>query len=147
MLALLTATALLAALASGLLLLLTGLLLATLLATLLLAGLLLAALLLAALLRAALHITHLIVRHGELSFAEGLRAEIIILRVPWSRSKQMWLAGMPEPRCKPAVSSNCWRAERSITRGPRKLGYRQWQNTILMMEQMRPNPARIADPC
>jgi hypothetical protein len=67
--ALLAATALLATLlttlASGLLLLLTGLLLAALLATLLTALLLLPAL---------LHITHLVVRHGELSFAEGIRA-------------------------------------------------------------------------
>ncbi len=58
----LTATALLAALlttlASGLLLLLTGLLLTALLAALLTALLLLPAL---------LHITHLVVRHGELS--------------------------------------------------------------------------------
>jgi hypothetical protein len=71
--ALLAATALLATLlttlASGLLLLLTGLLLAALLATLL-AALLTALLLLPAL----LHITHLVVRHGELSFAEGIRA-------------------------------------------------------------------------
>ena len=82
--ALLTATALLAALlttlASGLLLLLTGLLLAA----LLLAALLLAALLLAAL----LHITHLVVRHGELSFAEGLRAKTIFLRLPGSAANK-----------------------------------------------------------
>jgi hypothetical protein len=75
---LLTATALLAALlatlASGLLLLLTGLLLAALLAALLTA--LLAALLL---LPALLHITHFVVRHGELSFAEGIRGTTISL--------------------------------------------------------------------
>lgn len=100
--ALLTATTLLAALASGLLLLLTGLLLAALLLT----ALLLAALLLAALLLPTLFITHLVVRHGELSFAEGLRNEIIVLPPAWFRSGQMWLAAMPEPRCKPAVSPN-----------------------------------------
>jgi hypothetical protein len=65
--ALLTATALLAALlttlTSGLLLLLTGFLLAALLAALL-----------TALLPALFHITHFVVRHRELSFAEGLRA-------------------------------------------------------------------------
>jgi hypothetical protein len=94
--ALLTATALLAALASGLLLLLTGFLLTTLLAALLLAGLLLTALLAALLLAgllltallAALHITHLVVRHGELSFAEGLRAKIIFLRLPCSAANK-----------------------------------------------------------
>lgn len=58
--ALLTAATLLATLASGLLLLLTGLLLAALLAPLLLPAL--------------LHIAHLVVRHEELSFAEGFRA-------------------------------------------------------------------------
>ena len=63
--ALLTATALLTALTSGLLLLLTGLLLATLLTASLATLLLLTAL---------LHITHFVVRHGELSFAEGFRA-------------------------------------------------------------------------
>lgn len=67
--ALLTATALLAALlttlTSGLLLLLTGFLLAALLAALLLPAL--------------FHITHLVVRHGELSFAEGLRGTTIFL--------------------------------------------------------------------
>ena len=67
--ALLTATALLATLlttlASGLLLLLTGFLLAA---------------LLAALLPALFHITHLVVRHGELSFAEGLRGTTISRR-------------------------------------------------------------------
>jgi hypothetical protein len=71
---LLTATALLAALlttlASGLLLLLAGLLLAALLTALLAALLLLPAL---------LHITHFVVRHGELSFAEGLRGTTISL--------------------------------------------------------------------
>jgi xanthine dehydrogenase YagT iron-sulfur-binding subunit len=72
--ALLTATALLAALASGLLLLLTGLLLA--------------ALLLAALLPALFHITHLVVRHRELSFAEGLRAETIFLPPPCSAANK-----------------------------------------------------------
>ena len=65
----LTATALLAALlttlTSGLLLLLTGFLLAALLAALLLPAL--------------FHITHLVVRHGELSFAEGLRGTTISL--------------------------------------------------------------------
>jgi hypothetical protein len=65
---LLTATALLAALLptlSGLLLLLTGLLLAALLAAALL------------LLPALLHITHFVVRHGEFSFAEGIRGTTI----------------------------------------------------------------------
>jgi hypothetical protein len=76
---LLTATALLAALlpttlASGLLLLLTGLLLAALLTALLAALLLLPAL---------LHITHFVVRHGELSFAEGIRGTTISLRRCW----------------------------------------------------------------
>ena len=61
--ALLTATALLTALTSGLLLLLTGLLLATLLTASLATLLLLAAL---------LHITHFVVRHGEVSFAPVL---------------------------------------------------------------------------
>ena len=67
--ALLTATALLTALTSGLLLLLTGLLLATLLTASLATLLLLAAL---------LHITHFVVRHGELSFAEGFRADNLL---------------------------------------------------------------------
>jgi hypothetical protein len=76
---LLTAAALLAALlttlASGLLLLLTGLLPAALLTALLAALLLLPAL---------LHITHFVVRpfvvrHEELSFAEGLRGTTISL--------------------------------------------------------------------
>jgi hypothetical protein len=76
---LLTATALLATLlptlASGLLLLLTGLLLATLLTTLLL-------------LPALLHITHFVVRHfvvrhGEFSFAEGIRGTTISLNPCW----------------------------------------------------------------
>jgi hypothetical protein len=90
---LLTATALLAALLptlSGLLLLLTGLLLTALLAAALLAAALLAALLLAALLLAALlllpallHITHFVVRHRELSFAEGIRGTTISLRRCW----------------------------------------------------------------
>ena len=71
--ALLTATALLTALTSWLLLLLPGLLLATLLATLLTASL--ATLLL---LTALLHITHFVVRHGELSFAEGFRADNLL---------------------------------------------------------------------
>ena len=82
--ALLTATALLAALlatllttlASGPLLLLTGLLLAALLAALLL------------LLPALLHITHFVVRHGELSFAEGFRALTIFCRPSWFPSEQ-----------------------------------------------------------
>jgi len=69
--ALLTATALLTALTSGLLLLLTGLLLATLL-----------------LLAALLHITHFVVRHGELSFAEGFRALTIFCRPSWFPSEQ-----------------------------------------------------------
>jgi hypothetical protein len=80
---LLTATALLAALlttlASGLLLLLIGLLLAALLTGLLLTALLAALLLLPAL----LHITHFVVRHGELSFAEGLRDTTISLSPSW----------------------------------------------------------------
>jgi hypothetical protein len=70
--ALLTATALLAALlttlTSGLLLLLTRLLLATLL------------------LSTLLHITHLVTRHEELSFAEGLRGTTISLIPCSSRS-------------------------------------------------------------
>jgi hypothetical protein len=53
--------ALLATLASGLLLLLTGFLLAALL------------------LPALFHITHLVVRHRELSFAEGIRGTTISL--------------------------------------------------------------------
>jgi hypothetical protein len=57
--------ALLATLASGLLLLLTGFLLAALLAALLLPAL--------------FHITHLVVRHRELSFAEGFRGTTISL--------------------------------------------------------------------
>jgi hypothetical protein len=71
---LLTATALLAALLpalTGLLLLLTGLLLTALLAAALL------------LLPALLHITHFVVRHGELSFAEGIRGTTISLRRRW----------------------------------------------------------------
>jgi len=77
--ALLTATALLTALTSGLLLLLTGLLLATLL-----------------LLAALLHITHFVVRHGELSFAEGFRALTIFCRPSWFPSEQTRGAAMPE---------------------------------------------------
>jgi hypothetical protein len=76
---LLTATALLTTLASGLLLLLTGLLLAALLTGLLLTALLAALLLLPAL----FHITHFVVRHGELSFAEGLRDTTISLSPSW----------------------------------------------------------------
>jgi hypothetical protein len=71
---LLTATALLAALLpalTGLLLLLTGLLLTALLAAALL------------LLPALLHITHFVVRHGKLSFAEGIRGTTISLRRCW----------------------------------------------------------------
>ena len=77
--ALLTATALLTALTSGLLLLLTGLLLATLLTASLATLLLLTAL---------LHITHFVVRHGELSFAEGFRALTIFCRPSWFPSEQ-----------------------------------------------------------
>jgi hypothetical protein len=91
-LALLTATALLAALlatllttlASGLLLLLTGLLLAALLAALLL------------LLPALLHITHFVVRHTALSFAEGLRGTTIFLRPFWFPDGRSRWAAMPE---------------------------------------------------
>jgi hypothetical protein len=101
--ALLTAATLLATLASGLLLLLTGFLLAALLAALLLAALLLPAL---------LHITHLVVRHGELSFAEEIRAKISLFAPALFRSEQMWLAAMPEPRCTHAVSPNYRRAGR-----------------------------------
>lgn len=61
---LLTPAALLATLTSRLLLLL-------------LAGLLLAALLTPLLLPTLLHIAHLVVRHGEFSFAEGFRATTI----------------------------------------------------------------------
>jgi len=71
--------ALLTALTSGLLLLLTGLLLATLL-----------------LLAALLHITHFVVRHGELSFAEGFRALTIFCRPSWFPSEQKRGAAMPE---------------------------------------------------
>jgi hypothetical protein len=105
--ALLTATtlltALLATLASGHLLLLAGLLLAALLTTLLTG--LLAALLLAALLLAAL-LAHFVVGHGEFSCAEGFRGTTTFLRPPWFRERQMQLAGMPEQRCKAAVSPN-----------------------------------------
>jgi hypothetical protein len=84
---LLTATALLAALlatlASGLLLLLTGLLLAALLTALLAALLLLPAL---------LHITHFVVRHGELSFAEGIRGTTISLSLCWFPPQPVALA-------------------------------------------------------
>jgi hypothetical protein len=70
---LLTATTLLAALlptlASGLLLLLTGLLLTALLAALLLPAL--------------LHIAHFVVRHREFSFAETFRTTTIFLRLSW----------------------------------------------------------------
>ena len=90
--ALLTATALLATLASGLLLLL--------------AGLLLAALLTALLLPALLHIAHLVVRHGEFSFAEGFRATTILWHQPWFRSGQMRLAEMPEQGSERVVSPN-----------------------------------------
>jgi hypothetical protein len=140
--ALLTATALLAALASGLLLLLTGLLLAA----LLLAGLLLTALL-AALLLAALHITHLVVRHGELSFAEGLRAEIIFLRLPCSAANKCGWQECRNHDASPPLAQIVGAPARSTTRGARKMGYWQWQNAILILEQLRRNPARIADPC
>jgi hypothetical protein len=79
--ALLTTTALLTALASGLLLLLTGLLLTGLL--LLLTGLLLTALLAALLLPALLNIAYFVVRHGEFSFAETFREGIIFSRLSW----------------------------------------------------------------
>jgi hypothetical protein len=89
---LLTATALLAALlatlASGLLLLLTGLLLASLL-TALLAALPAALLLLPALLHI---ITHFVVRHGELSFAEGIRGTTISLSLCWFPPQPVALA-------------------------------------------------------
>jgi hypothetical protein len=81
--ALLTATALLATLASGLLLLLTGLLLAALLTALLAALLLLPAL---------LHITHFVVRHGKLSFAEGIRGTTIFLSLCWFPPQAVALA-------------------------------------------------------
>jgi hypothetical protein len=66
-------------------LLLAGLLLAALLAALLLAGLLLAALL-AALLLPAVLIAHLVVRHGEFSFAEAFRVTTILLHLAKFRS-------------------------------------------------------------
>jgi hypothetical protein len=84
---LLTATALLAALLptlSGLLLLLTGLLLAALLAAALLAAALLAA--------ALLHITHFVVRHGEFSFAEGIRGTTISPSSCWFPAQAVALA-------------------------------------------------------
>jgi hypothetical protein len=90
---LLTATALLAALLptlSGLLLLLTGLLLAALLAAALLAAALLAAALL--LLPALLHITHFVVRHGEFSFAEGIRGTTISPSSCWFPAQAVALA-------------------------------------------------------
>jgi hypothetical protein len=133
--ALLTATALLAALASGLLLLLTGLLLA--------AALLLAALLLPAL----LHITHLlVVRHGELSFAEGIRAEATFGRVSCSVANK---CGEQECRNHDASTplAQIVGAPGFLHAGARKMGYRQWPNASLILEQLRPNPARIADPC
>jgi hypothetical protein len=93
---LLAATALLATLASGHLLLLAwllltalllaGLLLARLTALLLPGLLLLAALLTALLLPALLHIAHLVVRHREFSFAERFRATTILLCLPRFRS-------------------------------------------------------------
>jgi hypothetical protein len=79
---LLTATALLAALLptlSGLLLLLTGLLLAALLAAALLAA-------------ALLHITHFVVRHGEFSFAEGIRGTTISPSSCWFPAQAVALA-------------------------------------------------------
>jgi hypothetical protein len=85
---LLTATALLAALLptlSGLLLLLTGLLLAALLAAALLAAALL-------LLPALLHITHFVVRHGEFSFAEGIRGTTISPSSCWFPAQAVALA-------------------------------------------------------
>ncbi|HEV3159934.1 MAG TPA: hypothetical protein VGZ89_08110 [Xanthobacteraceae bacterium] len=78
----LTATALLAALLptlSGLLLLLTGLLLAALLAAALLAA-------------ALLHITHFVVRHGEFSFAEGIRGTTISPSSCWFPAQAVALA-------------------------------------------------------
>jgi hypothetical protein len=86
--ALLTATAALLAallttpLTSGLLLLLTRLLLATLLAALLLPAL--------------FHITHLVTRHGELSFADGLRGTTISLNPCRFPIRQLRWAAMPE---------------------------------------------------
>jgi hypothetical protein len=97
---LLTATALLAALlttlTSGLLLLLTGLLLATLLATLLTT----------LLLPALLHITHFVVRHRALSFAEGLRGTTIFLRPFWFPDRRSRWAAMPEQGPTAVVSPN-----------------------------------------
>jgi hypothetical protein len=155
---LLAATALLATLTSGHLLLLAGLLLAALLAALLLAGLLLAtlltALLLAGLLLAALLtalllpavlITHLVVRHGEFSFAERFRATIILLRPPRFRSGEMRLAGMPEQRRERTVSPNYRHLERLHALSARRMGYRPWPNAILI--QSPRNPAPIAAPC
>jgi hypothetical protein len=141
--ALLTATTLLAALlialASGLLLLLTGLLLA---------ALLLAALLLPAL----LHITHLVVRHGELSFAEGLRAKIIFLRLPSSAANK---CGWQECRNHDASAplAQIIGVPGVLPRlVPVKWAAPQWPNAIQIpehqiREQLRRNPARIADRC
>jgi hypothetical protein len=92
---LLTAAALLATLlstlASRLLLLLTGLLLLAALLTALLTALL-ATLLAALLLPALLHVTHFVVRHGELSFAEGIRGTTISLRRCWFPPQAVALA-------------------------------------------------------
>lgn len=135
--ALLTATTLLAALlaaalASGLLLLLTGLLLA---------ALLLAALLLPAL----LHITHLVVRHGELSFAEGLRAEIIFLRRPCSAANK---CGWQECRNHGASTplAQIVGAPGALSRPAPVKWAIGWRNAILILEQLRRNPVRIAAP-
>jgi hypothetical protein len=166
---LLAATALLATLASGHLLLLAGLLLAALLlaglllaallTALLLAGLLLAALLTALLLPALLlpalllpalllpallHIAHLVVRHGEFSLAEAFRATTILLRLPRFRSGEMRLAGMPEQRRQRTVSPNYRHPERLHSLCARKMGYFRWPNAIHVPGQSRRNRAPIA---
>jgi hypothetical protein len=141
---LLTATALLAALLptlSGLLLLLTWLLLAALLAAALL------------LLPALLHITHFVVRHGGLSFAEGIRGTTISLRRCWFPTQAVALtsnAGTHRNKgSEPVVSSNYRHAGRfhafSARKMSYKMSYRQWPNGIPILEQLRCNPAPIAD--
>src|SRR5947207_511198 len=61
--------------------------------------------LLTALLLPAL-LAHLVVRHGEFSFAEAFRATTILLHLPKFRSGEMRLAGMPEQRRERTVSPN-----------------------------------------
>jgi hypothetical protein len=146
---LLTATALLAALlatlASGLLLLLTGLLLASLL-TALLAALLAALLLLPAL----LHITHFVVRHGALLRGRNPRHDNFPepLLVPTAAScAGQQCRNTSEQGSEPVVSSNYRHAGRFHAFSAREMSYRQWPNGISILEQLRRNPAPIADRC